>query len=314
MDQSYNADAERAAEARRKRFGRVEQVIWIGVGANILLAVGKLAAGWLGRSEAVFADGVESVCDLGVSLATLLAVRVSRQPSDAQHPYGHGKAESLTAAGVGLIILATGVWIFISAVHAGFNHLHAPRPAWFAVAAAAITIAIKEAMARFTFAAGKATGSPLLGALATDHRKDAVTSVATVIGAGGAALGVALMDPIAAGLTALFIFKTGWECLSSAWEDLMDRTMPEELRAELSAVCLTVPGIEHVHEIKGRKSGQMFIVDLKLEMDPEMTVRRSHDIGRQVKRKIFDGYPAIGDVMIHVNPHDDGKHEDLIRL
>jgi cation diffusion facilitator family transporter len=121
------------------------------------------------------------------------------------------------------------------------------------------------------------------------------------------------MDPIAAGLTAFFIFHIGYETFSTAAHELMDGQPSPETIKVISTIAAQVEGVEHVHEIRGRRSGQYLIVDLKLDMDPQMTVKRSHDIAATVKQKIFDQFPEVGDVMIHINPHDE-EHDDLVRL
>jgi divalent metal cation (Fe/Co/Zn/Cd) transporter len=112
----------------------------------------------------------------------------------------------------------------------------------------------------------------------------------------------------------LFIFHIGWETFSNAAHDLMDAQPPEEMLVTVTRLAEGVAGVEHVHEIRGRRSGQYLIIDLKLEMDPDMTVKESHSIATEVKRTIFERFPNVGDVMIHINPHDDPEHEDLIRL
>ena len=298
---------------RSTRFDAADRVVRLGIAANLVLVAIKMSAGHFGRSEAVFADGVESACDLAVAVGTLVAMRISRAPSDSRHPYGHGRVENIAALMIGAVILATGVWIMFTSVHSIFYHARG-RPAWIAVAAAAFTIVAKELLARYTLRVGHRIGSPSILALAQDHRKDALTSIATLIGAGCALLGATILDPIVAGLTALLILKTGWETFVSASHELMDSALPDEQIREVTKLAESVAGVEHVHEIKGRRSGQFMIIDLKLEMDSEMTVRHSHEVATRVKRLIFDAYPAVGDVMIHVNPHDDPDHEDLVRL
>ena len=148
------------------------------------------------------------------------------------------------------------------------------EPQLIAVLTAAATIVIKEALCRYTLSVSRKLGSPAVDAIAKDHRKDALTSVATLIGVAGAYFGVGLMDPLAAGLTAFFIFYIGWKTFSSATHDLMDGQPPQGLIADVTATIDRVPGIEHIHEIRGRRTGQYLIIDLKLDMDPEMTVRR----------------------------------------
>jgi cation diffusion facilitator family transporter len=187
------------------------------------------------------------------------------------------------------------------------------KPQLIAVLATLATIVIKETLFRYTRRVSKKLESPAVEAIAKDHRKDALTSVATLIGVGGAYFGVVLMDPLAAGLTAFFIGHIGWETFRNAANDLMDGQPPKELTTAVTAIAAGVPGVEHVHEIRSRRSGQYLIVDLKLDMDPEMTVKESHGITSNVKRLIFERFPNVGDVMIHINPHEE-EHEDLIRL
>jgi cation diffusion facilitator family transporter len=121
------------------------------------------------------------------------------------------------------------------------------------------------------------------------------------------------MDPLAAGLTAFFILHIGYETFRDAAHDLMDGSVPPDFITEVTRLAESVEHVEHVHDIRGRRSGQYMIIDLKLEMDPNMTVKESHDIAAKVKKLIFDGFPNVGDVMIHINPHEE-EHEDLIRL
>jgi len=297
---------------RYERFGQADRVIAIGFWVNAVLMVMKLSAGHYGHSEAVFADGVESACDFIAILFTMIALRIGRRPFDSKHPYGHGKAESIAAIFVALVIFGTGAGILFKAGSTMIGG-KLPEPQLIAVLAALATIVIKECLYRFSRKVSLKLESPAVEAIAKDHRKDALTSVATLVGVGGAYLGMGLLDPLAAALTAFFIFHIGFETFKSAAHDLMDGQPSEELILALTRLAEGVAGVEHVHEIRCRRSGQYLIVDLKLDMDPEMTVKRSHAIATEVKRRIFERFTNVGDVMIHINPHDE-EHEDLIRL
>ena len=297
---------------RIDRFNRADRIIKIGFWVNAFLMGMKLLAGYFGRSEAVFADGIESGCDFVALLATIIALKIGRKPLDAEHPYGHGKAESISAILVALVIFATGAGILFQAARTIMDGIY-QEPAVIAVLAAIVTIAVKEVLCRYSLRIGGELGSPAVLAIARDHRKDAVTSVATLIGVTAAFFGFKIMDPLAAGLTAFFIFHIGYETFTSAAHELMDGLPSDETINAISAIAEGVIGVEHVHEIRGRRSGQYIIVDLKLEMDPQMTVKSSHDIADTVKQRIFDRFPEVGDVMIHINPHDE-EHVDLVRL
>jgi len=272
----------------------------------------KLLAGYFGRSEAVFADGMESAADFIAILSSMIALYVGRKPFDESHPYGHGRAESIAAIVVSLVIFSTGGWILVRSIHSIIDATY-ETPGVIAVAAAFLTIISKEALYRYTKEAGSRLGSPAILASAKDHRKDAITSISTLVGVTGAYFGVAVMDPIAAGLTSFFIFYIGYETFMGAAHDLMDGAPADECIGDIATIAGGVEGVEHVHELRCRRSGQYLIVDLKLDMDPEMTVRKSHAIATEVKARIFAKIPQVGDVMIHINPHEE-EHQDMIRL
>jgi cation diffusion facilitator family transporter len=297
---------------RTERFDSANRIIWIGFWINAVLMIFKLAAGHFGQSDAVFADGIESACDFVAIFSTMVALKLGRKPFDEKHPYGHGRAESLAALLISLVIVATGIWILFDSTHSIIDR-NFKEPSMIAVAAAFVTIIIKEWLFRFTQKTGQKLQSPSLLAIAKDHRKDALTSISTLIGVIGAFFGVGIMDPLAAGLTAFFILHIGYETFRDAAHDLMDGSVPPDFISEVTRLAESVEYVEHVHDIRGRRSGQYMIIDLKLEMDPNMTVKQSHDIAAKVKKLIFDGFPNVGDVMIHINPHEE-EHEDMIRL
>jgi cation diffusion facilitator family transporter len=300
------------SQDRDKRFSMADRIITIGFWINAVLMVMKLLAGYFGNSEAVFADGIESACDFVAIIATLIALKIGRKSVDNDHPYGHGKAECIAAVFVSLIIFVAGGGILYRAIITFINGDY-PEPQLIAVGAAAATILIKETLFRYTRRVARQLESPAVDAIAKDHRKDALTSVATLVGVTGAYCGIVLLDPLAAGLTSFFIFYIGWETFRKASHDLMDGQPPQEVLTHIKATAEEVPGVDHVHEIRGRRSGQYLIIDLKLEMDPNMTVKQSHEIATEIKRLIFSRFPNVGDVMIHINPRNE-EHDDLIRL
>jgi len=298
---------------RKDRFDLADHVILMGVALNVMLLLAKFGVGIWGHSAALRADGVESGCDLLISVAMLWAMRMSRKPFDPDHPYGHGKIESLAALLVGIGILATGLWIIGDSFHVIFMH-KVETVHWAAPAVALVTVVSKMAAARYTRRRARLLGSPTLEALAQDHRKDALSSVATALGAGAAVCGWFYFDPAMAVLTALFILHMGMATFKRAFDELVDAALPASALNAIKRDAATIAGVEHVHEIRGRRSGQFLIIDLKLEIDSQLTVLTSHAIAERVKRLVFRNHPEVGDVMIHVNPHDDGAHRDLIRL
>lgn len=297
---------------RNERFDSADRIIKIGFWVNAVLMIFKMAAGYWGHSDAVFADGIESACDFVAIFSTMVALKLGRKPFDEKHPYGHGRAENLSALLVSVVILATGGWILSNSIHTIIDRKF-QTPEMIAVVAAFLTILIKEWLYRFTQKTGTILASPSLLAIAKDHRKDAITSISTLVGVVGAYFGLGFMDPLAAGLTSFFILHIGYQTFRDAAHDLMDGSAPPDFIEKVTRLAESVERVEHVHDIRGRRSGQYMIIDLKLEMDPAMTVKESHDIASKVKKLIFDGFPNVGDVMIHINPHEE-EHEDLIRL
>ena len=297
---------------RHERFSSASRVIQVGFWTNAGLMVMKLLAGYFGRSEAVFADGMESAADFIAILSSMIALKIGSRPFDREHPYGHGKAESIAAVIVSLVIFGTGGWILFRSVHTVIDATY-EVPGAIAVAAAFLTIVTKETLYRYTVKVGDHLGSPAILASAKDHRKDAITSISTLVGVTGAFFGLAIMDPLAAGLTSFFIFHIGYGTFMTAAHDIMDGLPADECVEDFVRIAEEVEGVKHVHEIRCRRSGQYLIVDLKLDMPPDMTVKRSHDIATEVKKRIFEKYQHVGDVMIHINPHEE-EHEDMIRL
>lgn len=300
------------SQDRDKRFGMANRIITIGFWINAVLMVMKLLAGYFGNSEAVFADGIESASDFVAIIATLIALKIGRKSADDDHPYGHGKAECIVAMIVSLIIFAAGGGILYKVIITIAEGDY-QEPQLIAVGAAIATIIIKEILFRYTSRVARKLESPAVDAIAKDHRKDALTSIATLIGVTGAYFGVFFLDPLAAGLTAFFIFYIGWETFRKVCHDLMDGQPHKEILMHISTTAEEVYGVDHVHEVRGRRSGQYLIIDLKLEMDPDITVKRSHEIATEVKRLIFSRFSNVGDVMVHINPRNE-EHDDLIRL
>jgi len=173
---------------RSERFSRADRIISIGFWVNAFLMVMKLLAGYFGNSEAVFADGMESACDFIALLSTMIALKIGRKPFDEKHPYGHGRAESLSAIIVALVIFGTGGWILFNAVTIVMKGEYS-SPQMIAVFAALLTIIIKEWLYRFSMKTGSSLQSPALLAVAKDHRKDAITSIATLVGVTAAFFG-----------------------------------------------------------------------------------------------------------------------------
>ncbi len=284
------------------RFQEAQKVTFIGLGFNIILAIGKGLVGVLALSEALVADAIESTSDIVATLFVLISLRIAGKPKDSEHPYGHYKAEQVASALVGLIITLAGLAIVITAT---LTIIKGPKeaPGVAALYVAIAVIIIKEGLYRYTFRIGKRINSIAVTANAWDHRKDALTTVATLIGIAGARMGFLILDPIAAIVVALLIFRIGYVISYQAVNELIDISPPEAILNKIKRITLAVKGIEHVTDIKARKTGPYLIVDLKIEIDSQMSVADSHHTAGIAKREIMRQMPDVSDVMVHVNPH-----------
>ena len=283
-------------------YSAAERVTRYGILWNLLLTLFKGSAAIVSGSKALFADAMESASDIAVSIGVLFSLHVAKQPMDQDHPYGHGKVESVVAQviGITLIVAATGILYY-----AILNILDPPKrpPAQIALWAALITIVVKELLYRYTIKTGRQLKSPAVTANAWGHRSDAYSSIVTVMGIGGALLGFPILDPVAAGVVSLFIYRMGVSVLRQSTYELMDGRADQDILERVVQVAEQVEGVEHAHEIKGRRYGQTVLLDLTLEMDPKMSLKHSHKVAHAVKDTVLERVPEIANVMIHINPH-----------
>lgn len=288
----------------RQRAHAGARLVLRGVGLNAVLAAVKFAGGLFGNTYALIADGVESLLDILSSVLVWAGFRVAAEPPDADHPYGHGKAEPLAALGVAWFVLGAAVWI---AWHAVQEILHPHEaPAWWTLLLLAGVIATKTWFSRSLDAAGRAVGSTALGAEALHHWSDALTSAAAFVGIaialwGGA--GYEAADDWAALLACLVIAVNGVLMFRRAVGDVMDVAVSPELEQEVRDLALTVPGVVALDKCRVRKSGLNHLVDIHVRVDGNLSVREGHDIAHAVKDALLGSVPhAITDVAVHIEP------------
>ena len=288
--------------AMDKRFREGQKVTIISLLFNIFLAAGKGVVGVLGRSQALTADAVDSVSDVIATLFVLISLRISGKPKDPEHPYGHYKAEPIAAGIVGLIITAAAIAVIVTAILTIIRGDHT-EPALITLYVAIAVIVIKEGLYRYVSRIGKKINSIAVMATASDHRKDALSAIATVIGITGARLGVLVLDPLAAIVVAFFILRIGFFVSFQSASELLDISPPKKIIEKIKKITLSINGIEHVADIRARKTGPYLIVDIKIEIDSQMSVADSHHSAGLVKREVMRQMSDVSDVMVHVNPH-----------
>jgi cation diffusion facilitator family transporter len=274
-----------------------------GLATNTLFAVVKLAAGIFGHSQALVADAVESLADVFSSLVVWRGLVVAAEPADEDHPYGHGKAEPIASAVVSVMLLLAAVWITVTALQQIARPHHAPAP--FTLLVLLVVVAVKELLFRFALRQASLADSAVLYTDAWHHRSDAITSLAAAIGIGIALIGgegYEAADSWAAIAAACVIAWNGLRLLRPALNDLMDRSPNRELIEQIRGLAETIPGVGGVEKCLVRKMGYQYFVDMHVEVDPQMTVQRSHDIAHEVKDKIRAEIPAVSDVLVHIEP------------
>ncbi len=302
---SHHAETQRRAQASAR-------LVLRGIALNAVLAVVKFAGGIFGHTYALVADGAESTLDILSSLLVWAGFRVAAVPPDADHPYGHGKAEPLAGLAVALFVFAMAWWVGLHAVH----EIRTPHegPQWWTLPLLAFVVGVKMWFSRRMGAAGEEAGSTALDIEAQHHQSDAMTSAAAFVGiaiaiAGGK--GFETADDWAALFACVIIAFNGVSMAGKALGDVMDTAAPARFEYEVRALALAVPGVFALDKVRVRKSGLSHLVDIQVRVDGNLTVREGHDIAHAVKDALLASIPhAITDVSVHVEPNPapgDGK-------
>ncbi|WP_416149218.1 cation diffusion facilitator family transporter [Salipaludibacillus sp. HK11] len=296
------ADTEQDVRYKKVKFGA-----WVGIIGNVVLAIVKGFIGVVADSRALVADAVHSASDVVGSVAVLIGIRAAQLPPDRDHPYGHGKAETVTAIIVAVLLVFVGFEIAISAGRSFFEPIAVPGI--IAIYAVVFSIIIKESMFRYKIFLGKKYRSDALITDAWHHRSDVFSSLAALIGIGAAIFGgylnigwLVYMDPVAGIMVSLLIIKMGWKLGSEAIHNTLDHVLHEEDTQKMVDQVQDVEGVLEVDELLAREHGHYVIVDIKIAVSPNITVEAGHAIGKKVKHALMEiGY--VQDVRVHVNPY-----------
>ncbi len=274
---------------------------------NTLLAGGKLLAGVLGHSHALVADGVESLADLLSSIIVWRGLVVAAAPPDADHPYGHGKAEPIAAAVVATMLFVAAAWIAVTSVIELWRPHQSPAP--FTLVVLVGVVAVKETLFRYVLREGVSLDNLAVKSDAWHHRSDAITSLAAGLGISVALIGGpewSRADDVAALVAAGIIAWNGWRLMRGTLAELMDTAPDPQLNARVSDLAAGVPGVVRIEKCRVRKMGGEYFVDLHVEVAPEMPVREAHAIAHAVKDRVRQAMPAVADVLAHLEPAQTG--------
>lgn len=274
----------------------------VGILINLGLFFFKGFAGIFGASHAMVADALHTASDLVTSIGVLIGFKIAKQPADAEHPYGHGRAESIMAKLVALALIMLGIKVAYDAVRViALQEFTVPHQ--IALWAAIVSILVKEALFQYTHHIGKKISSTSLMADAWHHRTDAISSVAALIGIGGARLGMPILDPIAALVVAILVIKIGFSTFHKAYDELMDASLPKEVMDQIHGLTSQIKGVKRIKNIKARKLGIDVFIDMTIDVEPKMSVEEAHKITDQIRRNILHKLTNTKDILIHVEPY-----------
>ena len=277
--------------------------VLIGLCVNLVLAFVKIMAGVIGQTYALIADGIESTLDVFSSVVVLSGLKIGNRPPDRDHPFGHGKAESLAALVVAIALLGSAVGIAIGSIRDLNNPMHTPAP--FTLFVLIAVIICKEFLFRRLVRIGKHAHSLSVQVDAWHHRSDAITSIAVFIGVSIAVLGgeqFKAADDWAALVASFIIGFNGVTLFSMAIGEIMDAAPDPEIVSALKLMAISVDGVRGIEKCRVRKSGTHYFVEIHVEVDGNMTVNASHLLGHNVKDKLIDSPLPLADVVVHIEP------------
>jgi len=268
----------------------------------------KFPAGIIGRSSAMIADAVHSLSDLITDVVLIAFIRTSQKPKDANHDYGHGKFETLASLIIGLVLLGVGLgiaWSGATSIYGVIRGDLLPSPGYIALAAALATIISKEILYHYTVAKGKKLNSPALVANAWHHRSDALSSIGTAVGIGGAIfLGGKwiVLDPIAAVIVSVFIVRMAIKLIKPCLDELMERSLPEDVKKEIEQIVNSFEGVSQLHNLRTRKIGNYYAIEFHIRMDGEKHLTEAHALTTEIETKLKERYGSKTYITIHVEP------------
>lgn len=290
---------------QQQRYQEVRKVTLIGSALDFSLGTAKIVIGWMANSQALVADGVHSLSDLLTDFMVLYAAKHSHKEADSEHPYGHGRIETLTTASLGLVLVAIAFGIGYHSIQRLNDNEAVMEFGMLAFSIALISVLTKEWIYRYTVSAARRLRSDMLMANAWHSRSDAFSSMVVLVGIMGVALGHAYLDAIAAVIVAAMIAKIGIDLLRSSTQELIDSALEPEKVALLRQQIVAVNGVRSIHMLRTRKSAGNILVDVHIQVDPRLSVSEGHRIGDVVRQSLLNQADGITDVTIHIDPEND---------
>jgi cation diffusion facilitator family transporter len=271
---------------------------------NIFLSAFKIFSGVFAGSSAMISDGIHSLSDVFSTIIVIIGVKISSRASDHSHRYGHERMECMASMALAVILFITSIGIGYSGlmeIYTG-NYKNLEPPKMLALIAAVISIVTKELMYHYTAFAAKKINSTSLKADAWHHRSDALSSVASLIGVGGAMLGYKILDPLVSIIICLVIIKVAYDIIKEATDKLVDKSCDDETINKMTNVVMNVSGVLDIDDLKTRLFGNKIYVDIEICADGNLTLKEAHKIAENVHKKIENNFTNVKHCMVHVNP------------
>ncbi len=291
-------------------FKIIRKVTLVGLWINVALVATKLFFGYWGNSDALVADGYHSVSDFITDFIVIIFVAASYKKADKEHPYGHGKYETIATVLISFILLGVGAFIGYKGIIVLLGSLNGEilsRPDIWTLYIAVFSIFTKEYCYRYTISYARKLNSPALKANAWHHRSDAISSIATLIGVSFALfMGEQwrIMDPIASVLIALMIITSAVNIARPSINELLEISLPDIVIQQMLTVIKTVPGVLNVHNLRTRRNGHSYILDVNIHVAPDITVREGHAISMSVERNLHSKFGSDMIIYVHIEPQD----------
>lgn len=286
----------------------IYKVTLVGSVANILLTVLKFVAGVVGHSAAMTADAVHSLSDLLTDAVVLVFVRISAKPEDRSHDYGHGKYETLATTIIGIALAAVAIGIGAKAIAAllfWWRGGTLEAPGMLALWAAVVSILLKELVYQYTVRRGRSLNSPAVEANAWHHRSDALSSVGTLVGIGGAILlgnRWTMLDPLASLVVAFFILRVAWKLMHQGLNELLEASLPEEVEKEILDIVSSFPDVHDPHHLRTRRIGSRYAIELHIRMDGALPLATAHARTCEIEKKLKEHFGSDAHITLHVEP------------
>ena len=296
---------------------RICRVTLAGSLINVMLLLFKFAAGILGASAAMIADAVHSLSDFLTDIVVLVFVHISNKPRDKDHDYGHGKYETLATALIGMALLGVGVIICLNGlekIYSTWQGHQLSSPGWIALVAAVVSILFKEWAYRFTITEGRNIGSQAVIANAWHHRSDALSSIGTALGIGGAIiLGKhwAILDPIAAICVSFFIVRTAYRLLGKSVGELTEKSLPDDVENEIKEIAEAEPEVSEIHHLMTRSIGNHIAIEMHIRMPGAISLYKAHLYATNIERRLRGRFGKDTHINLHVEPTKiNGEYRD----